>query len=224
MSTAMTLDPPGSIAVVGAGPLGIEAALYGRFLGYDVTLMEAVAVASSIRPQAQSPLPLPPDRSLSPLAVGALQAQFPELATTTKPTTIGEWIEQSLERIIATDLLRGRLKCPARVVEIDTVDVEMDDADEAAGDEEELPPDFRLSITGIDSMETLDAESVILAVGESSEISLKFPTPMPYFFRIGEGATGNAEEDYWGGLKQIVAIYAALGGRPDLDLYRPRRH
>ena len=82
MSTEMTLDPPGSIAVIGAGPLGIEAALYGRFLGYDVTLIEAVSVANSLRQQAQLPLPLPPDRSLSPLAVGALQAQFPELAST----------------------------------------------------------------------------------------------------------------------------------------------
>ena len=52
MSTEMTLDPPGSIAVVGAGPLGIEAALYGRFLGYDVTLIEAVSVANSLRPLA----------------------------------------------------------------------------------------------------------------------------------------------------------------------------
>ena len=37
----MTLDPPGTIVVVGAGALGIEAALYGRYLGYNVTLIEA---------------------------------------------------------------------------------------------------------------------------------------------------------------------------------------
>ncbi|EMI22110.1 Pyridine nucleotide-disulfide oxidoreductase, NAD-binding region domain protein [Rhodopirellula maiorica SM1] len=40
-SEIATLDPPGSIAIVGAGPLGVEAALYGRFLGYNVSLIEA---------------------------------------------------------------------------------------------------------------------------------------------------------------------------------------
>ena len=100
---------------------------------------------------------------------------------------------------------------------------ETDDADDGLSDDD-LPPDFRLSIAGIDSTETLDAEAVILAVGKSPEITLDFTTPMPYFFRVGDAATGNAEEDFWGGLKQIVAIYAALAGRADLDLYRPRRH
>jgi len=46
---SLTLDPPGAIAVVGAGPLGIEAALYGRYLGYDVKLYEAKSVGSSMR-------------------------------------------------------------------------------------------------------------------------------------------------------------------------------
>ena len=40
-SESMTLEPPGRLAVVGAGALGVEAALYGRFLGYDVTLIAA---------------------------------------------------------------------------------------------------------------------------------------------------------------------------------------
>ena len=71
----ITLDPPGSIAVVGAGVLGIEAALYGRFLGYDVTIIEAVAVAHAMRDLQSLPLPMLPDRCLSPLAVAALQAQ-----------------------------------------------------------------------------------------------------------------------------------------------------
>ncbi len=75
---AMTLDPPGSIAVVGAGPLGIEAALYGRFLGYEVTLLEAVAIANSIRNQHDLPLPMLPGRCLSPLALSALRAQHGE--------------------------------------------------------------------------------------------------------------------------------------------------
>ena len=45
----MTLDPPGSIAIVGAGTHGIEAGLYGRFLGYDVKILERGAIGNNMR-------------------------------------------------------------------------------------------------------------------------------------------------------------------------------
>jgi len=35
----MSLDSP-TIAILGAGPIGLESALYGRFLGYDVHVYE----------------------------------------------------------------------------------------------------------------------------------------------------------------------------------------
>ena len=34
------VESPASIAIIGAGPVGIEAALYGRFLGYDVDIYD----------------------------------------------------------------------------------------------------------------------------------------------------------------------------------------
>lgn len=44
----MTLDPPGSIGIVGAGTHGIEAGLYGRFLGYDVTVLERGSIGNNM--------------------------------------------------------------------------------------------------------------------------------------------------------------------------------
>ncbi len=217
----MTLDPPGSIAVVGAGPLGIEAALYGRFLGYEVTLIEAVAVGHSMQDQRELPLDLLPGRCLSPLALSALDAQRGELGEQVLPTTYGQWIDDGLKKLVDTDLLRGRILLPMRVSRIANVPIDADGEDEDAS---EIPPDFRLTLVG-DGGETdaIDVESVILAIGLSSEIPLGFELPAPYFFRIAGKSTGDSAQDLLSGFREIVAIFAELAGRADLNLYRPRR-
>ena len=216
----MTLDPPGTIAVVGGGPLGIEAALYGRFLGYDVTLIEAGEIAGALHSRRGEPLPISPDRCLSPLSVAALQAQEPEFAGQPRPMSIGQWIDQALVPLTETDLLRGRVRTASTVLEIDTIAVDLDDDQDAA---DEIPPDFRLQISVDDSEPiSLQAESVILAIADDS-IPLRFDVPAAYFFRVGQAATGSPEHDYAAGLREIVSVYASLAGREDLDLYRPRR-
>ncbi|MEC7408834.1 MAG: hypothetical protein VYB72_08465, partial [Planctomycetota bacterium] len=90
-SNPYTLDPPGKIAVIGAGPLGIEAALYGRYLGYDVTIYEAHEVGFNLISCSTEDLPLLPDRTLSNLAVQALLTQQ-ELASLTFPVSINQWV------------------------------------------------------------------------------------------------------------------------------------
>jgi hypothetical protein len=219
MADEMTLDPPGSIAVIGAGPLGIEAALYGRFLGYDVTILEANQVAHSLLSHRDEALPLSPDRCLSPLAVAALQSQNPQFATSMRPMTIGQWVDDVLVPLTETDLLAGRLRCPAKVSRIHPIDVEPDDG----SDDDEIPPDFRLTLDGVASNEVIDAESVIAAIGDKHSIELGFQPPQPYFFRIGPATSSDSEAAFWAGLREIVSVYAKLAGREDLDLYRPRR-
>ena len=209
---AATLDPPGSIAVVGAGPLGIEAALYGRYLGYGVTLFEAVEVVSSMADRRDQPIPMMPDRCMSPLVRSALGAQSDDAKPQAFPLLVGEWIDQVWRPLTETDLLRGRLRCPVEVTGMALV---------AAGEEEDVPPDFRFSL---DDGQTADFEAVILATGAGErEIRRSFSEPVDYLFEIGRQRTGQAEVDFWAGLKEIVAVYASLGGRSDLDLYLPLR-
>ena len=223
---AATLDPPGSIAVVGAGPLGIEAALYGRFLGYDVTLFEAFGVAHSISDRRDEAIEVMPDRCLSPLAKSALQAQAGDAEPKALPVTIGQWIDQVWLPLTQTDLLRGRLRCPATVVSVTLVPIagELDEgesADQADEAEDAVPPDFRLTLAGGESD---DFEAVILATGVGGQqIRRSFPESTDYWFAIGGRQSENAESDFLAGLKDIVAVYASLGGREDLDLYRPLR-
>ena len=216
-----TLDPPGTIAVVGAGPLGIEAALYGRFLGYDVTLVEAHEVGHALQDKAVSPLPILPDRCLSPLAMAALTAQDDESAGRTLPLLVSQWIQEALIPLTETDLLRGRLRVPWTVTEIVTVPIELEEDEE---DDGSIPPDFRLTLIGTDGQtESLDTEAVIVAVGEQLSIELGFSLPTPYFFRIGAAVSRDWEESLWAGYREIVDIYAQLAGRDSLDLYRPKR-
>ena len=219
-----TLDPPGVIAVVGAGPLGIEAALYGRYLGYDVTIFEAERVAAAWEPLRDDPIPMMPTTSVSPLARSALQAQVGEATLKAAATQVGEWIDQVWQPLVQTDLLTGRLRCPAKVVEIDLVAVDGDDSDEAEASEraeDALPPDFLLCLSG---GEREQFEAVILATGSRpAGIRYSFDAAIDYFFQLGDHGTGNDEVDFSAGLKAIVAIYASLAGRADLDLYRPLR-
>ena len=222
MSDDLTLDPPGSIAVIGAGPIGLEAALYGRFLGYNVTIYEAEQIAASYRDRGSESLHIAPDRSVSPLVLSALSAQFPELQHSTLPTTIDAWISTLLEPLTETDLLRGRLECPARVNAISTVDVsgdtEASEGSDLDDDDELVPPDFILSIEQLGSADPNENryEAVIVACGELEAIELGFEIPADYFFRIDGEDTEKC-------LQQIVSIYAGLAGREQLDLYRPKR-
>ncbi|MCG8650614.1 MAG: hypothetical protein MI861_12330 [Pirellulales bacterium] len=216
----MTLDPPGTIAVVGAGALGIEAALYGRFLGYDVTLFEAESVGHSLLAHVDDPIPMLPDRCLSPLAISALLAQRDDDELEVLPLTCGQWLEQWLVPLTQSDLLAGRLRMPARVTRIDLLEIKPDPED-TTDEVAEIPSDFRLEFW--DGSESFDAEAVVLAIGNTPLIPMDFPTPAPYLFQIGGGSDLDVETYLQRGFKQIVELYAKLAGREDLDLYRPRR-
>ncbi len=226
----LTLDPPGRIAVVGAGPLGIEAALYGRFLGYEVFVFEQADIGQSLKHLADAPLPMLPDRCLSPLAVPALQAQDRGLIMPSDPTyplTVRQWVENGLLRLAATDLLHDRVATNCEVTAMETVVVETNDQDDddsyIDGD---VPEDFRLTIRDESGLRTEDFEAVILAMGvtEADTISgYQRLIDAAYLFRIGQANDGSEEERLHRGWRQIVAIYAGLGGRAGLDLYRPLR-
>ena len=244
----MTLDPPGRIAVIGGGPLGVEAALYGRFLGYEVQLFEKGEIGQSLLATQDQPLPMMPDRCLSPLAVAALKAQdggliFP--GDPTYPITVRQWINGGLIRLTSTDLLRGQVFTGCKIVRIELAPEVQDDAQptesETDADDDfyvdgEVPPDYRLTMQDESGIRAVDFEAVILAIGPGSTDSGSDDSisgyeelvggpylSRPYLFRIGQKIEGNDEARLHRGLREIVSIYANLGGRSTLDLYRPIR-
>src|SRR5579863_9261289 len=70
----MAVDTPATIAVIGAGPIGLEAALYARYLGYEVRVYERARVAESLL-AASSAGPASWRSSTSSLGIAALAAQ-----------------------------------------------------------------------------------------------------------------------------------------------------
>ncbi|MEM9646220.1 MAG: hypothetical protein AAF989_14615, partial [Planctomycetota bacterium] len=194
-SSSATLDPPGVIAIVGAGPTGLEAALYGRYLGYDVRLIEAENIAASWSKHREEDLPTLPDAALSPLAKSAVQAQRGGDEPFVLPMKVGEWIDDFLLPLSESDLLRGRV-IEDRVVAIDEVPLTPDEptaidsdasttdieSDETNAPVDEIPPDFRLVLK--DSDTPVIAEAVILTPADVSEIRSEIHKDAEYFFRI----------------------------------------
>jgi thioredoxin reductase len=71
----MAVDTPATIAVLGAGPIGLEAALYARFLGYAVDLYERGRVAENVLRWGHVRLFSPFGLNRSTLGLAALRAQ-----------------------------------------------------------------------------------------------------------------------------------------------------
>lgn len=215
------LETPGRIAVIGGGILGIEAALYGRYLGYKVSVYEANEIGHTGRAMGDQPLPMLPDRSFSPLAALALSAQSSDRPETL-PVTCEDWVEQILIPLTQTDLLVGQVHQHAEVAGIShAVPPESPDSDET---DDAIPADFEL--TFVDQREPEKFEALIIAIENDqslSKIEVGFDIPTPYLFGVRWGDTRSPEADFAVGLKRIVSVYANLGDRNDLDLYAPRR-
>jgi hypothetical protein len=206
--------------------------LYGRFLGYDVTVFDRQAtIGGSLCVSREKPVPMLPDRCLSPLAISAVTTQLDGQTPPAFPLTIGDWVDQWLHVIATSDLLEDRIRLKSEVRALSLVDLEPSDeewADEDVPTEDsinnEIPPDFMLEIYDLSKnskLESMRAECVIACVG-STQLSW-LPDHADYLFRVGQHRSEFLEQDLDRARRQIVTIYAQLMGRHDLDLYAPRR-
>lgn len=72
------VESPATIAILGGGPVGLETAIYARFLGYFATIFEERRVAHRQLDWHNRPLSVPVSACTTPLGHAAIQAQFPE--------------------------------------------------------------------------------------------------------------------------------------------------
>lgn len=261
-----TLDPPGTIVVIGTTPVGIEAALYGRYLGYNVTLIAGVDawISPQLDPAATrrrlgptfnddwfsrhwlgdesiasrwgDAMPMLPDQCLSPLAIEAITAQQ-EGAAFVLPISMRQWVEEGLQAVLETDLLRGRCFPETFLQSIDLVEVSEDDDDDVDpqdaipegddDDDSDIPPDFLLKLSGAvigeGDTQQIQCECIIVADVPIGSVPLGFKLPTDYFYQITSAGERRAADELRAGWRQIATIYAELAGRSGLDLYRPRR-
>jgi hypothetical protein len=114
------MDTPATIAVLGAGPTGIETALYARFLGYDVVLVEQTKPASAAIAWADRSLGAPLRELISSLGIRALEAQGHNLTCLddTADATGAQWATSYLTPLAKSDLIADCVLPFTRVVDV----------------------------------------------------------------------------------------------------------
>jgi thioredoxin reductase len=116
----MAIDTPARLAILGAGPIGLEAALYGRFLGYDVVVYDQGDVAASVTQWGHVRMFTPFAMNRTTLGLAAIQAQDESYRPPADDAflTGQEWIDRYLFPLANTDLLLDHLRLNTTVVAV----------------------------------------------------------------------------------------------------------
>ena len=116
----MAIDTPAKIAILGAGPIGLEAALYARYLGYDVEIFERGEVAENVQRWGHVRMFSPFRMNSTSLGIAAIRAQdeghrTPEADSILTGT---QWRDSYLIPLSQTDLLVDHLRLRTTVVAV----------------------------------------------------------------------------------------------------------
>jgi threonine dehydrogenase-like Zn-dependent dehydrogenase len=208
-------DPQPCIAILGAGPIGLEAALYARYLGYPVELIERSDRPDNQLNPADSALPF--KQLASTLGVAALQAQNPErvLPPGDEQLTTAKWWNYYLVPLAESDLIVDVLKLSTEVMAIrrneDDTAFQIECRD-AGGGELIVEAEIIIDCTGRAGNRQWFAE-------EAADPELGFLNPEADVYVLGGKSCPECSIIFAQGLAQIRELFAILGEREDLDLY-----
>ena len=116
----MVEELPTRIAVLGAGPIGLEVALYSRYLGYRVDIYERGSVADNVRRWGHVRMFSPFRTNRSTLGLAALEAQElnGQLPADDALLTGNQWSDHYLTPLAKTDLIADSLHEQTTVLSI----------------------------------------------------------------------------------------------------------
>ncbi|HMC11803.1 MAG TPA: NAD-binding protein, partial [Pirellulaceae bacterium] len=116
----MAIDTPARLAILGAGPIGLEAALYARFLGYEVVVYERGDVAASVRQWGHVRMFTPFGMNRTTLGLAAIQAQDESYRPPADDALLTgqEWADGYLLPLAGTDLLSDHLRLNTTVIAV----------------------------------------------------------------------------------------------------------
>jgi threonine dehydrogenase-like Zn-dependent dehydrogenase len=201
----MAIDTPARLAILGAGPIGLEAALYARFLGYDMVVLERGEVAEAVRQQGDERLSVPFSSSRSTLGLAAIEAQEESFQPPADDAvlTASQWRERYLLPLSQTDLMSDHLRLHTTVIAV-------------SPDEEGNWSVLSRDASGQDHTESFDG--IIDCTGPGSGLPAQ-PPGEGYYILGSKTAAAGTDFPFADGLTQIRETFAILGDRATLDLY-----
>ncbi len=139
------IDTPATVAVIGGGAIGVEAALYARFLGYYVLLIEAAKMSQSWRSGAHLPMLTTFGESASRLGIAALEAHRPDTRLPDLNATMTglEFAENYLVPLARTDLLYESVQVHSRVMSVSRLETRRESASDI---QDRADIEYRLAI------------------------------------------------------------------------------
>jgi glycine/D-amino acid oxidase-like deaminating enzyme len=203
----VAIDTPARLAVLGAGPVGLEAALYARFLGYDVVVYERGEVADAVRQAGDTPLKKPFKDHRTTLGLAAIQAQDESYQAPQGDAllTCREWRERYLLPLSATDLLADHLRLQTTVTGI-----------RSTAEEEFLVQ--AVPLQRAESVETFDG--ILDCTGLiPNQDWWQSTSPSEYVHCLGSKQAGSADFQLAAAYDQIRDAFKIIGDREGLDLY-----
>ena len=171
----MFLDTPATIAILGGGPIGIESALYARFLGYDVTIVERGEPFGRLRRWKHLRLLSAFRDHRSSLGLAALEAHDQDYQPPDDDAelTIEDWVRLYLLPLSQTDLIADHIQSLTEVTSIKRVawneqegasDRSSDVLDET-DDEPQTRPRYEVMVEAQGGPQTMVFDAVIDATG-----------------------------------------------------------
>ncbi len=120
MTHQIYVETPATIGILGAGPIGLEAALYARYLGYDVKLLERGKVGENISRWGHVRMFSPFKMNASPLGLQALAAQDESYRPPDAESylTGNQWLQRYLLPLSQSDLIADGLVENTRVIAV----------------------------------------------------------------------------------------------------------
>lgn len=157
----MAVDTPAKIAILGAGPIGLEAALYARYLGYEVDLYERRRVAEHAQRLRHCRLFTPWSTNVTTLGLAALRAQDESWTPAADDAllTCGAFLDRYLEPLSKCDLLADCILEQTEVLGVGREGVLRDDL---VGDDRRIDVPFRILVRGADGQERIERADVVI--------------------------------------------------------------
>jgi thioredoxin reductase len=153
-------DPP-RIAVLGAGPIGLEAALYARKLDFSVTVYERGQVGEHWRRWGHVRLFSPFGMNATPLGRAAIRAEKPshDFPADADCLTGREHLATYLEPLAATSPLKGCLRINTQILQVGRHGFLKEDS---VGDGQRGRQPFRLLVRETQNREHVEEADVVL--------------------------------------------------------------